>query len=273
MMELSVFEYTDYKRYLTEVGDARPRGYRKALAQATHCQTAYISHVLNGPGHFNLEQAEASARFLDMNREELRYFLALVEHNRAGTASLRKVLSEQIEEMRERHLSLKKRVGIQATLSRENQAIYYSSWHYAAVHMAVTVPALRTRRNLGKALRVSPRKLNEILDFLVSVGLLNRAGESFLPGSTQLHLEKDSPLIFQHHDNWRGQAMASMHEEHADAAVHYSSVVTLSAEDVQKIRALITQNLSEWIQIVKDSKEEQVYGIGIDFFRVDRQIE
>jgi len=64
-----------------------------------------------------------------------------------------------------------------------------------------------------------------------------------------------------------------MHEEHTDAAVHYSSVVTLSAEDVQKIRALITQNLSEWIQIVKDSKEEQVYGIGLDFFRVDRQID
>ncbi|MGK5084243.1 TIGR02147 family protein [Bdellovibrionota bacterium FG-1] len=268
-MDLSIFESTDYKRYLTEVDESRPRGFRKALAQATHCQTAYISHVLNGSGHFNLEQAEATSRFLEMGRDETRFFLMLVEHNRAGTPSLRRVLGEQMDEMRERHLSLRKRVGIQATLSRENQATYYSSWHYAAVHMAVTVPSLRTRSALGRALRLSSRKLIEVLDFLVSVGLLNRQGDQLTSGSTLLHLEKDSPLIFQHHANWRGKAMASMHEEHADASVHYSSVVTLSAEDVQKIRALITQNLSEWIQIVKDSKEEQVYGLGIDFFRVD----
>ena len=126
-MSPSVFDYADYKRYLGEVDDGRPRGFRKALAQATHCQTAYISHVLNGLGHFNLEQAEAAARFLELGREEIRYFLVLVEHNRAGTDSLRRVLGEQLEEMRERHLSLQKRVGIQATLSRENQAIYYSS--------------------------------------------------------------------------------------------------------------------------------------------------
>ncbi|MGK5089360.1 TIGR02147 family protein, partial [Bdellovibrionota bacterium FG-2] len=154
-MDLSIFEFTDYKRYLTEVDEARPRGFRKALAQATQCQTAYISHVLNGSGHFNLEQAEATARFLEMGRDETRFFLMLVEYNRAGTPSLRRVLSEQMDEMRERHLSLRKRVGIQATLSRENQAAYYSSWHYAAVHMAVTVPSLRTRSALGRALRLS----------------------------------------------------------------------------------------------------------------------
>ena len=135
--------------------------------------------------------------------------------------------------------------------------------------MAVTVPSLQTRGALARALRISVRKLTEILDFLVSVGLLNRVGDQFTPGSTLLHLERDSPLIFQHHSNWRGKAMASMHEEHAETAVHYSSVVTLSAKDVQKIRSLITQDLSEWIEVVKGSKEEEVYGLAIDFFRVD----
>ena len=270
MMDLSVFEHTDYKHYLAAIGDSRPRGFRKALAAATLCQTAYISHVLNGPGHFNLEQAEAAARFLNMNRDETRYFLAIVEYGRAGTTSLKEVLGEQIDEMRERQLQLKKRVGIQATLSRENQAVYYSSWHYAAVHMATTVPSLRSRPALGRALRISPRKLNSVLDFLVSVGLLARSGELYLPGSTLLHLERDSPFIFQHHANWRSQALASLHEEHSDTAVHYSSVVTLSAEDARKVRSLITQNLGEWIEVVKESKEEEVFGLCLDFFRVDR---
>jgi uncharacterized protein (TIGR02147 family) len=271
-MERSVFTYNEYKRFLCEIADARPRGFRKALAQATHCQTAYISHVLIGPGHFNMEQAEAAARFLEMGREETHYFLILVEHNRAGTASLKRLLNEQLEKMKERHLHLKKRVAIQESLSSENQTIYYSSWHYAAIHMACTVPGLRTRSALGKALRIPARKLNQVLEFLVSVGLLKREGDQLLPGSTLLHLEKNSPLIFQHHSNWRTKAMASLHEESADSAIHYSSAITLSSEDAKRLRVLITQSLSDWIQVVKDSKEELVFGMTLDFFRVDRDI-
>lgn len=272
-MDLSVFKYSDYKLYLNDIGNTRPRGYRKALARATGCQTAYISHVLNGLGQFNLEQAEAATRFFEMNKEESRYFLLVVEHNRAGTASLRKLLKQQMEEMQERNLLLKSRVGIEDTLSRENQASYYSSWHYAAVHMACTVPALQTRSALGKALRISLRKLNEVLDFLLGVGLIVRQEQRFLPGQTLLHLEKDSPLIYQHHANWHNKAIASMHEESADSAIHYSSVLTLSTQDVQKIRTLITQNLSEWIDVVKVSREEEVHGLTVDFFRVDRNID
>src|SRR5262249_18721511 len=153
------------------------------------------------------------ARFLELGREEIRYFLTLVEFNRAGTPSLRALLKEQLEEMREKHLLLKKRVGIQATLSRENQSTYYSSWHYAALHMAVTIPALQTRAALAKALRVPPRKLAGVLDFLVSVGLIKSEGERFQPGPILLHLEKDSPLIYHHHSNWRAKAMTSLQDK------------------------------------------------------------
>lgn len=268
-MEQSVFEARDYKAYLSALAEARPRGFRKSLAEATGCQTAYITHVLNSSGHFSLEQAEAASRFLGFTREETRYWLALVEYNRAGTPTLRRVLSEQLTELRERHLLLRKKVGIQATLSRENQAIYYGSWHYAAVHMAITVPALQSRAALARSLRVPPRKLAQVLEFLISVGLVVQQGDRLTTGKTLLHLEKDSPSIFKHHANWRIRALDALHDDSGEEAVHYSSVVTLSAEDAQKLRALISRHLGEWIHLVKDSREERVYGLGLDFFRVD----
>jgi len=268
-MVASIFESHDYKAYLAEVGDSRPRGFRKALAEATGCQTAYISQVLNGHYHLSLEQAESAARFLGFTRDETRYFVMLVESQRAGTQSLRQLLSDQLSEMRERHLVIKERIGVSTELSEQNRERYYSSWHYAAIHIAVTIPRLRTRTALGRALRIPSRKLGEVLEFLVSVGLLSKEGEKYLPGPTQIHLPKDSPAIYQHHWNWRKQAMVQMHSDHADQNVHYSSISSISAEDAQKVRALLTQSISDAVRVIKTSPEEQLFGINVDFFRAD----
>ncbi|MGK5084952.1 TIGR02147 family protein [Bdellovibrionota bacterium FG-1] len=268
-MSKQVFDYSDYKAFLTELGDSRPRGFRKALAEATHCQTAYISQVLNGDYHLSLEQGEAATQFLDLSRDEARCFVLLVEIQRAGTPSLKRFFEEQLRELRERYYLIKERIGVSNVLSEDNQGVYYSSWHYAAVHMAVTIPRLRTRTALGRSLRISPRKLGEILDFLCGVGLLVKEGEKYAPGSTQLHLPKDSSSIHRHHANWRQQAMTQMHSDHAEEDLHYSSVSSLSAADAQKIKTLLTQSLSDAVQIIKDSPEEQLVGINIDLFRVD----
>lgn len=58
----SIFDYSDYKAFILSVDQSRPRGFRKSLAAAIPCQTAYVSQVLNGGAHFNLEQAEAAGR-------------------------------------------------------------------------------------------------------------------------------------------------------------------------------------------------------------------
>lgn len=268
-MSQVIFDYNDYKSYLRDIGDSRPRGFRKALAAATGCQTAYISQVLNDSYHFSLEQAEAATQFLGLSKDEARCFILLVEIQRAGTPSLKRYFSEQLAEVRERHLMIKERIAVSNVLSEHNQGIYYSSWHASAVHMAVTIPKLQTRAALGRALRIPSRKLGEVLDFLASVGLVVKVGEKYRPGSTQLHLPKDSPHIHQHHSNWRSHAVAQMHSEHAAEDLHYSSVSSLAATDVLKIKVILTQAISDAVQLIKKSPEEQLVGINVDLFRVD----
>jgi len=268
-MDRSIFKHTDYKVFLKELGESRPRGFRKALAVATHCQTAYISQVLNDRYHFSLEQAEAATQFLGLSHDETRCFILLVEIQRAGTPSLKQYFLKQLAELRERYLMIKERIGVSAVLTEHHQSIYYSSWHYAAVHMAVTIPRLRTRAALARGLRIPARKLSEVLDFLFSVGLIVKEGEKYLPGSTELHLPKDSPSIHKHHSNWRSRAIELMDSDHALDDIHYSSVSSVSADDAQKIKALLTQAISDAVRIIKKSPEEQLFGINLDFFRAD----
>lgn len=65
--------------------------------------------------------------------------------------------------------------------------------------------------------------------------------------------------------------MSDLQGDSAEESIHYSSVFTLSVEDIQKIRESITANIGGWVQVIKDStQEEQIYSMAIDFFRVDR---
>ena len=188
---------------------------------------------------------------------------------RAGTPSLRKFFDDQLKEIRERHYLIKERIGISNRLSEQNQGFYYSSWHFAAVHMAVTIPRLRSRAALGRALKIPERKLGEVLNFPQHHGSDRQRGRKIPSGLPQLHLSKDSPSIHRHHANWRQQALAQMHSDSAEEDLHYSSVSSVSAADAERIRALLTQAISDAVQLIKDSPEERLIGIGIDLFRVD----
>ena len=142
-MKNSVFDYDDYKDYVRDALDARAenkRGERSRLASFVGCHTAYVSQVLNGAAHFSLEQAEKINHFLGHGKEQSLFFLFLIQLARAGTPSLRKVFEEQLRALKEKQFVLKDRLQFNKTLSREDQATFYSSWHYGAAHVLVSVP-------------------------------------------------------------------------------------------------------------------------------------
>lgn len=270
MTDKSIFDFNDYKGYLKAFLKSEPNaghGFRSRLAKALNCQTAYVSQVLNGKAHFSLEQAEAANSFLAHSEDEAQYFLFIVERSRAGTQALQKRLDRQIEAMQKKRMVLKDRVDIKTELDQKDQATYYSSWIYAALHIAVTIPTLRDRKSLAEALKLPQQQTNEALDFLVQVGLLKMEGQEFTTGQARLFLGADSPLIRQHHANWRVQTLKSL-DRPTDQDLHYSGVVSLASADVRAIKDRLIQGLNEARKLVKDSKEEELHVIALDFFKL-----
>ena len=269
-LSLNIYDHLDYKDFLRRLIETYPnsgRGIRKSLAEAIRCQVAYISHVLAGDSHFNLEQAESAARFFGFSREEVEFFVLLVSRNRAGTWELREFFDRMLGDRIRLHQQLKARVKINETLDQTARVIYYSHWHYAAIHMMLTIPELTTRDSIVNRVKLPQRKVQQILDFLVSSGIVSKEGLHYFPKGSVFHLENSSPHTSRHHTNLRLSAIASFSDE-KPSDLHYSGFVTCSESELPKVRERIAQCLGECMELIKPSKEEKLAGLCLDWFEV-----
>jgi uncharacterized protein (TIGR02147 family) len=201
-------------------------------------------------------------------KEESRYFLLLLHLARAGTLSLQKNIREQLEEAQGQRLLLKKRIRDTKNISKEDQITYYSSWHYAAAHVLLTVERFQSREALAKRLALSLHRASEILEFLESIGLAKKSGDRFEVGEMHVFLGNDSAMITKHHTNWRVRAISSFDHEEFKEDVHFSSAMTMSIKDAHRIKSLLVKTIAEANQIARDSGAEEGYGVCMDFFRL-----
>lgn len=270
MTEQNVFEFDDYKAYLLHLEQAKStfvRGYRTRLAEAIGCNNTFISQVLNTSANFSLEQGLAVSRYLSLKPDEESYFLTLIEYARAGTADLKDFFANILREKKEKFLNIKDRVRHEVHLNVEAQAVYYSQWYYAAVHMLVTIPEFRNPQKIAKHLRLSPALIQKTISFLVSQNLVVEKNNELQPGPSYLHLEKNSPFIARHHSNWRLAAMDALTRDNSHD-IHYSTVSTLSKKDCDHLRAHFTQVIQDYVKTVSHSKEEAMWVFNLDFFNL-----
>lgn len=268
-MKKTVFEFSDYKRFLLDWLEGQPgagRGKRTELAAVARCKLAYVSQVLNHRADFSLEQAEAIGRHLGLSPDELEHFLLLLQKDRAGTAPLREMFESQIKRTVEKRKILKDRIGVSEGMSELDRARYYSAWYYTAAHILLTIPQYQARSAVDARLGLGAKKTAQILDFLVKAGLASQEGDHFRATKAKIHLGGDSPEILKHHTNWRNRAVLAAEKEIPEA-LHYSSVVSIAKRDVVKIREVILQMIEKFRAEVDPSKEEELFAFCVDWFR------
>jgi uncharacterized protein (TIGR02147 family) len=263
---VTIFDFRDYKTYLKKLAADRGQrsGFKSSLAKACRCNNAYISGVLGGAAHLSLEQAERAGVFLSLSPEELHYLLLLVQRSRAGTQALEKYFDQQLERILEQRLNVQKRLGAKERLSKEDQAQYYISWIYAAVHVALSVPRLQTPEALARYLDVPLAAIRKILDFLEGTGLAKRNGSLYAIGPRHIHLGKESENVQRHHVNWRLRAIRAL-EADADRGLNYSSAVALSRDDAFKVREILLSAVKNSVDLIMKSPEEEVFTLAVDF--------
>jgi nitrogen fixation/metabolism regulation signal transduction histidine kinase len=193
----------------------------------------------------------------------------LLQRERAGNPALRKYFGEQTQEVLDRRLNLTKRLGAQNTVSEQDRTTFYGSWHNLAIHIALTVPELQTKEALAQHFLLPMSKINSVLDFLVTAGLAKQDGARFIADSTLIRIGNDSPHIVRHHANWRTQALESLDREDV-TDLHYSAVVSLSQADVRAIKNRMLEHIKEYVATIRESKEEEVYTLCLDFFNLRR---
>ncbi len=238
------------------------------MARSLGVQPTYVTHILSGKANLSLEQAERLSAFFGHTKEEGQYFLLLVSHERAGTHTLKAHFQEQIDSLLAQRLVLTKRLGQINPLTEEQRSVFYSAWPYLAVQIALTIPKLQDHLKLASHLGLSTARVQEVLQFLIRVGLVVKKGTYFVPTSSQIRLGNDSHLIAKHHTHWRLKAIESLDRE-GPKDMHYSAVLSLSEKDMIKIKGLLLDQLKNNLKIVTESKEERLVGMNIDFYDLE----
>jgi uncharacterized protein (TIGR02147 family) len=266
----SLFAVTEYRKFLRAWIDSpeQGRGVLTRMAQALGCQNSHLSRLIREEVHLTPDQAFDACHFMSLSEPETRYFLKLVEYERAANPRYRARLKDELEALRREQEDLSKRYRQETVGQAESQMTYYSSWFWSALHVLADIPAYRTARAMAARLGMDETHVRHCLETLARFGLVERArGDTWMTSPESIHLPKNSPMISVHHGNWRSRAVADS-QNPANNGLHYTIVQAVSEEDYARIKQLFLTTLDKYREIADASPSKDLVCLTCDFFKV-----
>jgi uncharacterized protein (TIGR02147 family) len=267
---MSVYDFDDYREFIkSSLKNREHVGVsRRVFAEALGCQPSHVSAVLSGNAHMSAEQGGRIAQFFSLDDEQAEFLLILIQYNRAGSAQSKAIFERALGRMKSKSSPLRKKLNIAADLPESDKAKYYSSWIYPLVHVMASVREYQRIPAIAKKLRKDVAEIETVLEFLVNAGLLKKSEASqYTQLRPLLHLDRSSVFIHQHHTNWRLRAIDDIGQNRPDS-LHYSGAISLAKADIAKVKRILSDALRSSIEVVKNSKEEEVAILNMDFFSI-----
>lgn len=230
-------------------------------------QGAYFSRVLNGQVNLNLEQAFRLSHFLGMASGEKQFFFNLIEKERAGTIELRQYFQEQVEQQVEERNHIHNRLSQVSQMSTDSKAEYYSNWYYQAIHLLVSLSSIESAEDISKKLNLNIVTVNQVINFLKLHALIGGLSDSASSSEVSVHLPGDSPLVVQHHRNWRLKAMQDARQTD-ESHLHFSSAVTVDNVTYSALRKQILSMIENAVVQFQQAPTEDLYCLNIDWYRL-----
>ncbi len=265
-MKHSIYDFIDYREYLQFCDQNYSKGFRTSIANATNTTPAFISRFFSNLIELSLEHGQAINQYLQHSDEESHYFLLLISKARAGTNVLKKYFSQQIEAILADRNDFSKRTKIKDVLSQQDEAIYYSQWYFAAIHILTAIPKYQTIEAISQRLHLSDQLVHKTLKYLSDIGLVTNKDSNYVISNRRLHTSKKSNWIVQKHTFLRNRALSTI-SNNDDNDLHFSMELAISKQDCIKLREKILKLLEEFEPILAISKEEELFGFDLDLFR------
>jgi uncharacterized protein (TIGR02147 family) len=269
---MSLFEFKDYKKYVTQRVHGMPkrgRGQWLKIAKSLDMHTTMVSQVFRGNFHLTPEQAQKLSAYFDFSDLETEYFMNLVLKARAGTRELRDYYSKKLRELKEKALKLSERLSYEKELTESDRALFYSSWLYSAASLLTSIPKFQSYDAITNYFDLPNQKISEVIDFLLRTGLCEREGDRIKMGVTSTHVGEESMLVARHHANWRQRNIQKVDTLKREELM-FTCPVTLSHKDFAKVREDIVQFIESFRKRIDPSPSEEMACLNIDWVRVER---
>lgn len=264
----AIFDFSSYREYLTawiESLGSRAYGSKGRIAEALGISSSLVSQILKGEKTLTPDQTSDLSDFLGLNELEADYLHLLVDLDRAGSHRYREKIKRKLTHLQEQSRRIGKRVPRNKELNDEQRAIYYSSWLYTGVRNLTAVPGFDNVNAIAEHLHLEPSVVNRVLRFLLQNGLCREEDGKVTYGPASTHVDKDSPFVNKHHQNWRFQAIQHM-ECRRDEDIFFTSPMSLSKEAAEEIQKLLPNFIQSVMKISGPSSSEVAACLNIDWF-------
>ncbi len=257
---MTIFGFNEYREFLKKTAEDGPRGIITTLAQAAGCQRSYLSQALSSKVHLTADQLFGISIFLKLDDQEQEYLLLLLEKEKAINHLYLKKINQKLEKLKKSSQRLSKKISPKKETKINDT--YYSAWYYSAIHIATSIPTLKTEKDFAKLLNLSVKITTQVLKDLKSWGLiLNKDGWEY-NYDHQIHLNDESLLNRLNHGNWRNFVLSRpiLPEQN----INYSSVFTVSRKDYYELRKSLLKFLDGQREFISNSKSEELVMFNCD---------
>lgn len=268
---MKVFEAKTVSDFLKKYLKSLPNGGRgelRRLSLATGIHTTTLSQAVKGGRPFSMEQVANICCYLGLNELETKYALLLLQVERAGTEVLREILNRELKALKHQALDLVHVVKRDKILSEAEKAVFYSNWYFSAIAVFSSIPSLQNVSSLITRTGLSKQKINQAIEFLVKSGICVEKNGRIEQGTNSTHLEAKSPLVSRHHSNWRIKAMEKHPNLDDETEIAYSSPMSISKEDANRIRTFVVDLVKKVSEIRDPSACEEGYFLNIDWIKM-----
>jgi uncharacterized protein (TIGR02147 family) len=266
---LSIFEFTNYCEYLSawiESQGNKSHGIKGQIAKSLNVSSSFISQVLKSEKTFTSDQTSDLSDFLGLTEMESDYLHLMVELSRSGSHRYKEKLQRKIKKFQDQSKQIGNRVPRNKELTNEQKSIYYSSWLYTGIRNLTALADCKNINSLSKYLNIEPSVINQIVRFLIENGLCIDNSGKITYGPASIHIDKESPFVNKHHQNWRIKSIQQM-DLKKENDLFFTGPMSLSQEAFDEILKLLPTVIQAVMKISGPSTSEVVACLNIDWFR------
>jgi uncharacterized protein (TIGR02147 family) len=265
----SIFEYTDYRRYLREYYEwakvHKPGfSHRSFLKRAGMSGPAYLKRVMEGRHGLTDLSIPKFAAALELDATEKKFFAALVHFNQAQTLAQKDLYFTRLMDIKTPRKT--------ATLEPA-QYEYYKDWYNVAIRETLAfMPYRDNAEEIAKRLTppVQPGKVKKAVELMQRLGLVTEGPDGAWRASTAV-LKTDpnisSLFIPRYHQSMAKLGAEAVERFHKEERYFSGTTLSVSAQMypviIEKIRALRAEIME---YVTAGASPEQVYHLNMQLF-------
>lgn len=265
----SIFDYTDYRKYLREYyawAKANKRGFshRAFMAKTGMSGPNYFKRVMDGVHDLTENSIPKFASALDLADSEANYFKYLVHFNQAGSLEEKDRFFGILMDLKTPHAHY---------VLEKAQYDYYKDWYNVAIREMLSIlPYKDNPKELAKRLApaVTPKKVKQSIELLEGLGLIEKSEDGTYRAASKFILtdpDVQSLFIPKFHQAMTRMAGEAITRFTKDERYFSSSTVSISERTYNDIIELIRGTRKEVLRKVgEDQEPARVYHLNMQLF-------